>query len=103
MSKKWKIDSQLECIIYYEDFDFYSNKKKINENNEQRMRAAKQIREQLGGGNFHQKQYKGISDTIDRNQGIYMTSCYMKFTLILSNQSKEHSLKRDCLENSQFL
>ena len=77
--------------------------KKINENNGQRMRAAKQVREQLGGGNFHQKQWKGISDTIDRNQAIHMTSCYMKFTLICSIQSKEHSLKRDCLEGSQFL
>ena len=77
--------------------------KKINENNEKRMRAAKQVREQLAGGNFHQKQWKGISDTIDRNQGIHMTSCYMKFALILSSQSKEHSLKRDCLEDSQFL
>ena len=75
--------------------------KKINENNEQRMWAAKQVREQLGGENFHQKQCKGISDIIDRNQG--MTSYYMKFTLIWSSQSKEHSLKRDCLEDSQFL
>ena len=48
-SKKWKIDSQLECIIYYEGFDFYSKMKKINENNGQRMRAAKQVREQLDG------------------------------------------------------
>ena len=103
MSKKQKIDSKLECIIYSEGFNFYRNIKKINENNEKRMRAAKQVREQLAGGNFHQKQCKGISDTIDRNQGIHMTSCYMKFTLILSNQSKEHSRKRDCLEDSQFL
>ena len=100
MSKKRKIDLQLECIIYYEGFDFYSNMKKINENNE---RAAKQVREQLGGENFHQKQCKGISDIIDRNQGIHMTSYHTKFTLILSSQSKEHSLKRDCLEDSQFL
>ena len=100
MSKKRKIDLQLECIIYYEGFDFYSNMKKINENNE---RAAKQVREQLGGENFHQKQCKGISDIIDRNQGIHMTSYHTKFTLILCSQSKEHSLKRDCLEDSQFL
>ena len=65
------------------------------------MWAVKQVREQLGGENFHQKQCKGISDIIDRNQG--MTSYYMKFTLIWSSQSKEHSLKRDCLEDSQFL
>ena len=103
MSKKQKIDLQLECIIYYEGFDFYSNMKKINENNEQRMRATKQVREQLGGENFHQNQCKGISDIIDRNQGIHMRSYYMKLTLILSSQSKKHSLKRDCLEDSQFL
>ena len=103
MSKKRKIDLQLECIIYYEGFDFYSNMKKINENKEHRMRAAKQVREQLGGENFHQKQCKAISDIIDRNQGIHTTSYYMKFTLILSSQSKQHSLKRDCLEDSQFL
>ena len=77
--------------------------KKINENNEQRMRASKQLWEQLGGENFHQKQCKGISDIIDRNQGIHMTSYYMKFTLNWSSQSKEHSLKRDWLEDSQFL
>ena len=103
MSKKQKIDLQLECIISYEGFDFYSNMKKINENNEQRMRATKQVRQQLGGENFHQKQCKGISDIIDRNQGIHMRSYYMKFTLIWSSQSKEHSFKRDCLEGSQFL
>ena len=90
MSRKQKIDSQLECIIYYEGFNFYSNMKKVNENNEQGIRAAKQVREHLGGGNFHQKQWKGISDTIDRNQGTHMTSCYMKFTLVLSSHSKEH-------------
>ena len=89
MSKKRKIESQLECIIHYEGFDFHSNLKEINENNEQRIRAAKQVREQLSGANFHQKQCKGIPDTIGRNHGIHMTPCYKKFTLILSSQSKE--------------
>ena len=89
MSKKRKIVPQLECIIHYEGFDFYSNVKEINENNEQRIRAAKQVREQLGGANFHQKQCKSIPDTIDRNHGIHMTPCYKKFTFILSSQSKE--------------
>ena len=46
MSKKRKIVPQLECIIHCEGFDFYSNVKEINENNEQRIRAAKQVREQ---------------------------------------------------------
>ena len=75
--------------MYYEGFDFYSNIKEINENNEQIVRAAKQVREQLCGENLHQKQCKGIPDTIDRNHGIHMTPCYKKFTLILSSQTKE--------------
>ena len=53
MSKKRKIDWQLECIFYYEGFGFYGNMKEINKNNEQVVRAAKQVREQLGGANFH--------------------------------------------------
>ena len=68
--------------MYYERFDFYSNMKEINENNEQIVREAKQVRAQLGGENLHQKQCKGI-------HGIHMTPCYKKFTLILSSQSKE--------------
>ena len=89
MSKKRKIDSQIECVIHYEGFDFYSKVKEVNENNDQRTRAVKQIREQLGGANFHQKHCKGAPDTIDRNHGIHMTPCYKKFTFILSSQSKE--------------
>ena len=63
--------------------------KEVNENNKQKIRAAKQVQEQLGGANFHQKQCNGICDTIDRNHGIHMAPCYKKFTLILSSQSKE--------------
>ena len=63
--------------------------KEINESNEEIVRVAKQVREQLVGTNFHQKQCKGIPDAIDRNHGIYMTPCYKKFTLILSSHSKE--------------
>ena len=76
--------------------------KKINENNGQRMRAAKQVREQLGGGNFHQKQWKGISDTIDRNQGIHMISCYMKFSLILFISQKNIHSKEIVLNTVNF-
>ena len=63
--------------------------KEVNENNKQKIRAAKQVQEQLGGANFHQKQCNGICDTIDRNHGIHMAPCYKKFTLILSSQFKE--------------
>ena len=89
MSKKRKKDSQLECIIHSEGFDFYSNVKEISENNEQRIRAAKLVRKPSGSANFHQKQYKGILDTIDKNHGIHRTTCYKKCPLILSTQSKE--------------
>lgn len=50
MSKNWKKDLQLEFIIYYECFE--------KENNEQRIRAVKPVREQLVGENFYQKQPK---------------------------------------------
>ena len=50
MSKNRKNDLQLEFIIYYESFE--------KENNEQRIRAAKPVREQLVGANFYQKQPK---------------------------------------------
>ena len=50
--------------------------KEIIENNEQRIRAAKLVRDQLGGANFYQKQCKRIPDTTDRNRGIHMTPCY---------------------------
>ena len=85
MSKNRKKDSQLDYNIHYEGFDVYSNIKEISENNEQRIQAPKLAREQLGGVNFHQKQCKGIPDTIDRNHGIHMTPCYKKCTSILSS------------------
>ena len=39
MSRKCKKDLQLEYIIHYEGFDFYS--KEISESNEPRIQAAK--------------------------------------------------------------
>ena len=41
MSRKYKKDLQLEYIIHYEGFDFYSNVKEISESNEPRIQAAK--------------------------------------------------------------
>ena len=61
MSKKREKDSQPECIIHYEGFDFYSNVKDIGENNEQRIPAAKIVREHLGGAYFHKKTIKRYS------------------------------------------
>ena len=86
ISKNQKKDLQLDCIIHYQGFDFY---KKIRENNEQRIRAAKLVWDQSGGANFHKKQCKGIPHTIDRSHGIHTTPCYKKFTSIVSSQLKE--------------
>ena len=83
-------------------FDFYSDVKEISENNEHRIRSAKQAREKLDGANFPQKQCKGILDTIDRNHYIHMTICYKKFNFCVGSQKKQ-SLRIAGLEDSQFL
>ena len=66
------------------------------------MKVSIIIRVQLGGVNFHQKQCKDIPDTISKNHDTYMTSCYKKFTLILSSLSKERVTPKS-LEDRRFL
>lgn len=52
--------------MHYEGFDIYINVKELSGNNEMKILAAKLVRQQLGGANFHLKECKGIPDTKDK-------------------------------------
>ena len=81
------------CIIHYDGREKYSNMKDISENNIERIRYAKDLRER--GENHHVEQCNMIPDAIDMNiHGIHITPCYNKFTLILS-QKKEISTEHE--------
>ena len=83
------------CIIHYDGREKYSNMKDISENNIERIRYAKDLRERVKGENHHVEQCNMIPDAIDMNiHGIHITPCYNKFTLILS-QKKEISTEHE--------
>ena len=83
------------CVIHYDGREKYSNMKDISENNIERIRYAKDLRERVKGENHHVEQCNMIPDAIDMNiHGIHITPCYNKFTLILS-QKKEISTEHE--------
>ena len=48
------------------------------------MRDAKEVRIKQGGENYHKKQCDMIPHKIKKCDGIHMTPCYKKLTLLLS-------------------
>ncbi len=85
------------CIVHYEIRDAkYSNLKEVSSINKEKIYAAKNLRESLGGPNQHADQCRLIPEEIDPVQhGIHLVPCYKKFTLILS---KERSFCSDKLD-----
>ena len=78
------------CITHHYGHEKYSNVKEINENNENRIKSAKSLREKLKGENHHEEQCVKIPDVIDESiDGIHITPCYNKFTFILSRDDEE--------------
>lgn len=86
------------CIVHYEIRDAkYSNLKEISSVNKEKIYAAKNLRQSLGGPNQHADQCLLIPEETDPVQhGIHLVPCYKKFTLILS---KEKSLFPDNLDS----
>ena len=85
--------AELECIVHYDSKDGkYTKIKHISDTNKESIFAAKQLREQLGGANHHEKQCLSIPKDIDPDRhGIHMAPCYKKFTLILSSHKIDPS------------
>ena len=85
--------AELECIVHYDSKDGkYTKIKHISDTNKESIFAAKQLREQLGGANHHEKQCLSIPKDIDPDRhGMHMAPCYKKFTLILSSHKIDPS------------
>ena len=69
----------LVCVIHYKNQPKYSNIKALSEDNIQRILAAKQLREKIGGRNHHLEQCSGIPDSFDGSHGIHIEPCYKKY------------------------
>ena len=62
------------CIIHYDGHEKYSKIKDLSDNNEERIRKAKTIRETINGKHYHKKQcYNEV-------HGVHMKPCLNKFT-----------------------
>ena len=85
--------AELECIVHYDSKDGkYTKIKHISDVNKETIFAAKQLREQLGGANHHEKQCLSVPKDIDPDRhGIHRETCYKKFTLILSSHKIDPS------------
>ena len=84
---------KLTCIIHYEKKDSLCSKiKAISEVNREKIYAAKQLREKLGGQNHHALQCSTVPDLIDAEKhGIHLEPCYKKFVRILSDKTDTSS------------
>jgi hypothetical protein len=81
------------CIVHYSDKNNYSEVIEVGEVNEQKIRLAKEKREELGGENYHQEQCDSVPVCIDNNiHGIHLDPCYKKFTRLLSTYTSLDNL-----------
>ena len=78
------IMNQKKCIIHEERQKHYSKFKDISKENEKRTRDAKEVRIKQRGENYRKTRCDMIPDEVKKRDGIYMTPCYKKSTLILS-------------------
>ena len=50
------MNNKIKCIIHYKGKESYSEIKEISDQNESRIRLAKEVRERKGGDNYHEDQ-----------------------------------------------
>lgn len=69
--------AELQCIVHYEGQDCkYTKVKCISDANKERILAAKQLREELGGANHHEKQCLSVAKNVDSEKhGIHREPC----------------------------
>ena len=78
------------CVVHYPGLEDYS----ISEVNENRLRYATILRRQVSSCNYHKEQCDTIPDIIGNTKhGRHLVSCYKKFTLILSDKTRNSSVK----------
>ena len=71
----------LVCVIHYKNQAKYSNIKTLSGDNIQRIFAAKQLREKIGGDNLHAEQCSGIPDSFNESHGIHLEPCYKRYLI----------------------
>ena len=74
----------MKCIIHYKNQSKYSNIKELSEDNKNRITAAKQLRESLGGDDHHEDQCCSVPETFSDIHGIHLEPCYRKYEIIYS-------------------
>ena len=78
------------CIVHYAGYESYTKLKCISAVNESKIREANALRYQVGGENHHKQQCDLVPEVIDHfKHGIHLEPCYKKYTLIVSQRSKD--------------
>ena len=72
----------MECIVHYVDQKSYGKIKKLSKINTEKIKLAKEKRQQVGGVHYH-SQVDHIPDQIDpEKHGVHLEPCYKRYDII---------------------
>ena len=75
----------MECIVHYKNQTTYSKLKKLTETNIEKIRKAREKRQQIGGLHCH-PQVDLIPDEIDpERHGVHLEPCYKRYFFAFIN------------------
>ena len=68
----------MKCIIHYEKQKSYSKIKHLSETNIEKIKEAKEKRQEIGGTHYH-AQVDLVPDAFDHEKhGVHLTPCYKR-------------------------